>query len=524
MLDALVVGSGAAGVSAALGLRGKSVLIADVGEVPPPEPGAFDPSEPGVSAQALKSGLLGERYESLHNVFRPYLSPKLKSPGLRFVTAAPEGAPKVVSSTFEAQQSFARGGLANAWGAGVYRFGAGDLAGFPLGTQDLEPDYDLLTRVIGVSGTEDDLAPFFGSGAGLQPPLPMPPLFERLLGRWRRRGPRLVSRGLHLGRPRVAVLTRPLGDRQPYDGRATEFFDATNESVFTPAVLLRQMRESGQVLYRDGFLAERFRERAASVVVEGVDLRTRQRTSIEARSLVLAAGALGSARLALTSLGDRETRLPLLENAVSYVPLMDPAGLGSPPGRSFFAGAALNAVYDGPRFPEPVQMTLYGMEGPLRSDFLFEIPFPARGLLAASRLLVPALVTVQLFYPDRPRAGNSVRLLASGDLEISFADARTGTELEGHLIGLFRALGLLGLRRLCRRLAPGNSFHYAGTLPMCAPGTSPCGTGTDGLLQGTRFVHVADASCFPRLPSKNHTFTVMAIAHRVGRLLAERLV
>lgn len=517
MHDVLVLGSGAAGVSAALALAGCDVLVTDVGLTRPEGVLVLDPGD-----DRSRRDLLGARFESLHNLFRPYLSPKLKAPRTRFVIHVPEGAPGVRSETFDAQQSFARGGLANIWGAGVYRFTDSDLRGFPISVEDLAPDYDVLTRTIGVSGGEDDLAPFFGSANFLQPPLPLAPVFEALLGRWGRRRAGLMQAGLHLGRPRLAVLSQPLDGRPAYDGRGTEFFESGNPAIFNPSLLLARLCEEGAVRYRSGFLAERFTETADGVRVDGRDTTTGEPASLTARRLVLAAGALGTARLALASRDDGESRLPLLDNAVSYLPFVDPRAIGAPPAGRSFCGAALNGVYTGPLTPEPVQMTLYGMEGPLRTDFLFELPLPAHSLLRASRDLVPALVTVQIFYPDEPADTNTLQLLPDGSLEIRYKQRPTGA-LEAHLVKLFRKLGLLGSSRLCRSLAPGNSFHYAGSLPMSRDPSGPYATGVDGRLAGTRAVYVADAACFPRLPSKNHTFTIMAIAHRLGRLLREQV-
>ena len=42
-----------------------------------------NPAPPGVD---LHAELIGARFESLHNIFNPYLSPKLKAPRMRVVT------------------------------------------------------------------------------------------------------------------------------------------------------------------------------------------------------------------------------------------------------------------------------------------------------------------------------------------------------------------------------------------------------------------------------------------------------
>jgi hypothetical protein len=47
-------------------------------------------------------------------------------------------------------------------------------------------------------------------------------------------------------------------------------------------------------------------------------------------------------------------------------------------------------------------------------------------------------------------------------------------------------------------------------------------TSGDGLLAGTRAVHIADGSLLKSLPAKGLTLTLMANAHRIGSILARR--
>jgi len=86
--DVIVVGSGPSGTFAAYQLRGRDVLVLDVGN-------RGDPNAPGRNLYDLRktpagadlfAELIGVRFESLHNIFDAFISPKLKGPRLRFVT------------------------------------------------------------------------------------------------------------------------------------------------------------------------------------------------------------------------------------------------------------------------------------------------------------------------------------------------------------------------------------------------------------------------------------------------------
>jgi len=522
--NVIIVGSGAAGVAAAYALRGRGVLLLDVGATPPPGAlaGNFYALRKNPGQADLFHELIGDCFESLHNVFHPYLSPKLKAPGMKFIVERAARLAPVQSKGFDATMSFAAGGLANAWGAGLYRATDEDLKAFPISARDLDPYYDALTEKIGISGADDDLSRYFGPAQGLLPPLKIDANGAALLRRYEQRRGAIRRAGLYLGRPRLAVLTRAHDGRPPYSYEALEFFRAANPAVYSPMATLREMVARGEIAYAPGLLVERYAENGDGVRVLARVCSSGARREFTARRLILAAGALNTAKIALNSNDDYETRLPLLDNAVSYMPLIDPRRIGAALEKEFFPAAMLNAVYDGPFWPEPIQMTLYGAAGTLRSDFLFDFPLPARDAIAAGKYLTPALVIAQLFYPDAPAQANYLRLTAAGELELAYERKKLGA-LEARLVGLFRRLGYLGLARLCKYLAPGSSFHYAGALPMKSAPRGRYETDSNGRLTGARGVYVADAANFPALPSKNHSFTMMAnamrIATEVGRTL-----
>jgi choline dehydrogenase-like flavoprotein len=522
--DVIVVGAGPSGTFAAYQLRGRGVLVLDVGYRAAQNALAgnlYDlrKADGGVD---LFAELIGSRFESLHNVFHPYMSPKLKSPGMRFVTQSADVLSPVESGAYSFAMSFAAGGMANAWGAGLYRFTVEDLAGYPIDLRDIEPYYDAITGKIGISGADDDLSRFFGTTQGLQAPLELGGSGRAVLRRYARRRAKANRDGLFLGRPRMAVLTRDHDGRRAYRYEALEFFRPNDPAVYNPTYTLDEMVRRGEIDYKSGLLVESYAETDGGVAVRARDCATRQTHTFTCRRLLLAAGTLNSAKIVLKSNDDYTTSLPLLDPALSYIPLVDPLMIGGALDKSVYSAAMLIAIYEGERAPGPVQMAMYGVVGTLRSDYLFDFPLSVRGNIAAAKYLTPALVLVQVSYSEATPS-TRIRLLPDDRLEIrSTRVARL--QLESHLVRLFRRLGYVGATALCRQLAPGNSYRYAGTLPMTGAPTGRYQTDRSGLLSGTRAVYVADAATLSPLPSKNHSFTMMAnamrIADHVGRTLS----
>ncbi|MCX6623923.1 MAG: hypothetical protein NTY38_23245 [Acidobacteria bacterium] len=185
LFDAIVVGSGPAGTFAARELAGKKTLVLDVGYRGPDGPGlAGNLYELRRGREDLFAELIGENFEGLRNLHQEPVSLKLKSPRTSYVLRNWRALSPLVSTNFHAMMSFAQGGLANAWGAGVYRFTAEDLRGFPVTAAELAPFYDELTGHIGVGGGNDDLAGYFGGNEALQSPLRLSALAGELLARY----------------------------------------------------------------------------------------------------------------------------------------------------------------------------------------------------------------------------------------------------------------------------------------------------------------------------------------------------
>jgi choline dehydrogenase-like flavoprotein len=522
MYDAIVVGSGAAGTFVALGLSGAKVLVLDAG-VRFAEPSSLNGNLYDLrKRRPLFAETVGTNFEALAWMDGPELSPKVKAPLMRPVFARPPGAPDAISSDFVPLLSYAAGGLANAWGAQVYRFNDVDLRGFPLRAVDLDPFYEELTERIGISGIEDDLTCFHGSARGLQPPLELSAVGQEILDRYTQGAEDFKRDGIYLGRPRLAVLSRDHENRTACTYDNLEFFRPRLRAVFTPAFTLEDLVRRGAIEYRPGFLVESYRESEDVVEVCARPFDGGEGTTFRGRKLILCLGALNTARLVLHANKDTHTRLPLVETPHAYAPLVSPRRIGMPlEKRTFYS--QLNLFYVGPLSPEPLVGMIYATEGLLRSDFLFKFPLSVQGGLSAAKYLLPAMALLQLYYPGEPHPSNTLGVDGRGNLLLRY-EAPPVVGVEKHILRALRRMGYWSSKRLVQISNPGASVHYAGPLPMRERPERRYETDRNGLLVGTKSVYIGDSATFPRLPAKNLTFTIMANALRIGRALRAELV
>jgi choline dehydrogenase-like flavoprotein len=521
LFDAVIVGSGPAGTFSAYSLQGKNVLLMDVGYRPSATSG-LEGNLYSLRSQCedMFDELIGADFAGLHNLHRRKISLKLKSPDMSYIVRDWDKL-MPVQGNFEATASFALGGLANAWGAGVFRFTARDLESFPISAAELEPFYDEAGAHMGISGANDDLGAHFGIEPGLMQPLRPSQRAAEILKGYQEHKAHFARRGITIGRSRLAVLTVPHNGRTPYQYDNLDFYHACNPAVYNPVFTLDELVRRNKVTLATGYLVMRYEEREDSVEVTAWNLRTGEQEKVRGKNLILAAGTLGSTKIVLESQGDYISRLPVLDNPMTCIPLIRPAAIGSLIDVHEGAVGELNMIYEEPT-RELLQATIYGTTGPLRSDVLFELPFSIRANLAWARYIFPATVLVMLFYPGRHKGEDTIHLTPKGVLEIQSSKWKGCPRAETRIIRAFRKIGFYGSLQICQYPPMGTSLHYAGTLPMRAePG--PYQTDSRGRLYGARRVYVSDGACFSKLPAKNLTFTIMANAMRIAMELKKGL-
>ncbi|ONK09917.1 GMC family oxidoreductase [Streptomyces sp. MP131-18] len=448
------------------------------------------------------------------------------------------------------------GGGTRVYGAQSWRFCAEDfamattygvpedssLADWPFGEADLAPDYDRAEWELGVSGD-----PAGNSCAGPRARgYPMPPV-----------RPNGTARVLAAGARRLGLATSPvplLINSVPRDGRggcvgcATcvgfgctgEFKNGTHNTVIPRAVA------TGRCDVLTGAQATRVLTGGPGGRVSGVALAAEAggrvlRREVAARHVVLAAGAVETARLLLNSASDREPRG--LGNAHDQVgrhlqghvyagafglfdePVQDCVGPGPSIATNDFRhhneGLVGGGMLANDFVPTPLQTF-----GTLTA--LGAVPAWGAAAKEGMRALYTRLALVTGPVQEIPRAGVRVTVDAgtrdrfgvpvarlAGNLHPE--DARNAAFLSGRAAEWLTAAGATTVFPHGGPPAAGPSAgqHQAGT---CRMGTDPAASVTDpfGTVWGHDNLHVADASLHVTNGGVNPVLTVLALAYRVS--------
>lgn len=524
-VDILIVGSGPAGVAAALGVLKKNpqlkIKIVDGGQEPksqsPIGANLYDYCE----SQDAFELLVGERFEGLQALLKSsdYFPSRLTTPRFQFILENTREWLPLRQSKYSAAQTLSRGGLGNAWGAGAYRYNSNDLRGFPISESELDPFYDALTKELGISGANDDLAPFFKTDSQLLPPLKLSTNAEKILARYENSKSKFKRLGVHVGRARLAILSRAKEERSAHAYENLEFWQPRLTSIYTPAFTLDRLVREKKLEYQGDRIIRRFRREGDAIDVESSEISTGRTENFRCRRLILAAGAINSARIALSSFDDRESELGLLDNPALQIPFVLPWRIGARLDRQALGSVQLNMVYEH-SWKDTLQSSLLDLTSPPRHEFFGKFPVAARANLDMIKYLLPAMMVNMVFFPSDATPAARLRLEESHTLKISGFENAIPKMTIAELVGVTRLFGGLTHSALALKVPSGGGIHYAGTLPMRSTPRTRYECLPSGELSGAPGVYVADGAALPKLAAKNHTFTLMANAMRIGAKIA----
>jgi choline dehydrogenase-like flavoprotein len=532
MPDVTIVGSGASAVHFALSAlkKGYAVTMLDVGYGPP---AMVKPEE---TLNGLKENLpdpaeyfLGKNYESLimPDAGKEYYG---FPPSKDYVFRAPQGM-RERSQGFAPLFSFARGGLAEAWTGGAYAYNDEELADFPFKYAELEPYYGEVAGRIGVLGAQDDLSRFHPWHKNLLPPLEFDEHSAMLYAAYEKKRERLQRRySCHVGRSRLAVLSRDEAGRKACDYSGRCMWGCPSDSLYVPSLTLKTCMTFPGFTYIPDMLVTHFRYGAADRVeaVAAYDLERKQIREFPLRRLVLAAGTLGTAKIFLNSIyrhTGQNVALPgLMDNRQILIPFINLNLAGKPFKAETYQYHQLAmgiAAADPKKF---VHGQITTLKTALMHPIIESIPLDLKTAIFLGRNLHAALGVANINFHDDRRPANRVTIAGDPDplrttLLIHYEPPAGEKENLKSLISrvkrILLQLGVVVPPGMLHVRPMGASVHYAGTIPM-APEKKPLTATANCRSHDFANLHFVDGTCFPFLPAKNLTFTLMANAARVA--------
>ena len=524
--EVIIVGSGPTGIAAAMGFveNGIVPLILDVGYQPQSNELFFNNFYNFRKLYESFNIMIGENYEGLSNVMnKKNFPPKLASPLMNFVTKDVEKFSPVIEKDFTVIQSFAMGGLANAWGAGLYRCVDDELKGIPLSASGLAPYYDKLTKEIGISGDMDDLTPYFGSAENLLPPLKLSEKSEKLFLQYNKKRKKLHAHGIYIGRPRLGVLSENYQNRSKYEYHNVETWLPNLSYIYTPSFTLQRLIKEDKIIYHKSVLVRCWSRADNHITVHAVNINDGTNITFKCRKLVLATGTINSAKIVLNSKKDFMSKLALIDNPLIQIPLIFPSFIGSKFETKAFGLTNLNIIFNFKKYNMRLQGSIIELTSPSRAMFYEMFPFSAKDNLLLMRIFSPSVLVLFLYFPASIDNSGFLMLSPGGKLEVFGRSYNINKKIIRKVIRIFMGLGVFTSSLLVKYSPTGHAVHYAGTLPMVKNPDQDYQCNEWGEVYKEPGVYVVDGSLFSYLPAKNISFTLMANSMRIADNIAKKI-
>jgi len=523
MQEITIIGSGPAGTAAALQCSFLNIkpLVLDVGIKP--DFGTID-EFPNLYQHRKKESsfdlMIGKNYFGLTNITGNHAKYPLRltAPRMEYVTKNNELS-SINEKNFLNISSFSKGGLANAWSAGLYEYNDDDLINFPIQRKDLISYYDSLTKEIGIRGTVDDLEPYFCNNEHLSKPIPFSRNCKSLYESYLNNRIQLNRDGFYVGHSRVGVSDKNI----PEDKfKNLEFWGDSND-CYTPRQTLEKLESQDKVNYQQGILIESWKENENDIDILCKDIKTNKYFTKKTKYLFLAAGCVHTTKIVLKSTKKINQPIDILDNPTLRIPLVVLKNFGLPLETTAFGFVQLNTLWWLKDLKVQTQGTILEVTSPRRADLYEALPFSMIDNIKMVKYFLPSLLGMQLYFPGHMAKPSRLNLKSNGELSLEGFPFETPAIIDKKLPAFLRSIGAWTHKSLIKPLLAGSSARYGATLPMKEnPDQFQCNK--EGRLSGTRGVYILDSSNFSDLPAKNISLTIMANSMRITEQFINKFI
>lgn len=524
--DYIVLGSGPSGVMAALTLleQGKKVTMLDVGIkqktniVTVPDKNFLELRKTDINQSNY---FLGEEFEGIPE-YKMKPGAQL-TPSRLHMTLDVEKTTPIISENFIPVESLSYGGLGVGWGLGCYTYSENELTKIGLNAHKMREAYKVIVKRIRVSGPANDFRKqVLENIDNIHPPLKTDNNINILKHLYNKKKNIFDKKRIYFGDSSLALLSEDYESRKRSNYNDMDFYTDKGNSAWRPHLTLEELKKNNKFKYINNKLVTCIENINNNVKVNFINFNNNTKGSIICNKLLLACGALGTARIILRSMSDKIKRLPILCNPYSYMPCFNYRMLGKQLSYNKTSMAQAMMIYDTDGTQsEIVSLAFYTYRSLLTFRMLKEVPLGIKDSIKLLRIIQSGFVIAGIHHPDSPSDDKYIELCVHNNsptkdallanYKSSYEEKEKMYKHEKTIKKYLKKISCYPIKKIPS--IAGNSIHYAGTLPFNENNNKYGTTNPNGKLNGMQNVYIADGSGFRFLPAKGITLSLMANAH-----------
>jgi choline dehydrogenase-like flavoprotein len=427
--------------------------------------------------------------------------------------------------------SLAKGGYSNVWGAAILPYLDRDILDWPIRVSDLEKHYKEVLSFMQLSTKNLSLNydyPLYMNYTNIDPS----PQAIKIMTRMINNKLSLYKQGFSFNYSRLAFNLNAYGNVNGCKYCGNCLYGCPYELIYNSANTLNELIKYPNFIYKNNYFVNKIIEKNKKIKIIALSLKDNTQVIFKGTKVYLAAGTNSTTRIVLESMAKYDTPLIMKDSQYFVMPYFSFDNISRVNKHQIYTLSQIFLeIYNRNISKNTIHLQLYTYNDMYLKIIKQNVKLLYPLIKYPMKKIAEKMVVIQgyLHSNDSQTANFSITKNFSTKIAKINLDINQNLNMKNtiHLVKekisknrkLFKLLPIINQLKIGDF---GQGFHTGGTFPMRkSPGLFE--TDIYGRPHGFRKLHIVDSTVFPSIPATTITMSVMANAHRIGSNYSQTL-